>query len=170
MVVNIKVEGLSKLQNNLKSKVEKISGNTRFWDSMGMYIQRQTINERFGKEQSPKGAKWKPISEKTKENRRNKSEMKILQDTGELRRSVKYKASQNGVIVGTNLKYAAIHHFGGRIPVSSKMRKFLHYKGIHLRKGTKFITIPARPYLGLNVADRKHIINSFTAYLKRNGF
>jgi len=51
------------------------------------------------------------------------------------------------VRIGTNVKYARIHEFGGTINVTKKMRGFLHYKGIHLRKNTTNINIPARPFL-----------------------
>jgi phage gpG-like protein len=49
--------------------------------------------------------------------------------------------------VGSDKKYAAIHEEGGTINVTDKMRRALHYKGMHLRKGTKKITMPKRPYL-----------------------
>lgn len=41
----------------------------------------------------------------------------------------------------------AIHEFGATINVTEKMRKFLHYKGIHLNSNTTQITIPARSFL-----------------------
>lgn len=53
----------------------------------------------------------------------------ILTDSTRLRNSIYYIASGSGVIVGTNVVYAAIHQFGGRAG-----------------RGLK-VTIPARPYL-----------------------
>ena len=71
--------------------------------------------------------------------------MKILQDTGELRRSIHFRADNNGVIIGSKLKYAATHQFG---------------------RGK----IPARPYLGINELEKKHIRNLFRDYIKRHSF
>ena len=51
------------------------------------------------------------------------------------------------ITIGSDLVYSAIHEFGGTIRVTPKMRAFLHYKGIHLKKTTTQITMPKRPYL-----------------------
>lgn len=51
---------------------------------------------------------------------------------------------------GTDLNNAslgAVHEFGATILVTDKMRKYLHYKGIHLKKDTTEINIPARAFL-----------------------
>lgn len=42
---------------------------------------------------------------------------------------------------------AEVHEFGVTIEVTEKMRNFLHYKGIHLKKSTTSITIPERSFL-----------------------
>jgi len=39
----------------------------------------------------------------------------------------------------------AIHEYGALIPVTEKMRSFLHYIGIHLSPNTKIVRIPPRP-------------------------
>lgn len=41
----------------------------------------------------------------------------------------------------------AIHEFGATIQVTEKMRAYLHHIGIHLKKDTTSITIPARSFL-----------------------
>lgn len=41
----------------------------------------------------------------------------------------------------------AIHEFGATIKVTEKMRAYLHHIGIHLKKETTTITIPARSFL-----------------------
>lgn len=59
----------------------------------------------------------------------------ILKDRGRLVRSIRRKARPEGVAVGTNLIYGAIHQFGG--PAG---------------RGKK-VEIPARSYLGVSEAD-----------------
>ena len=47
----------------------------------------------------------------------------------------------------TNAQLGAIHEFGATINVTDKMRAYLHHIGIHLKKDTTTITIPARSFL-----------------------
>lgn len=41
----------------------------------------------------------------------------------------------------------AVHEFGATIIVTPKMRSFLHYIGVHLRKDTTQVEIPSRSFL-----------------------
>lgn len=52
-----------------------------------------------------------------------------------------------GVLKGESQWLASIHEYGCKIPVTPKMRAFLHSQGIHLKKSTKVITIPERSFL-----------------------
>lgn len=47
----------------------------------------------------------------------------------------------------TNAELGAVHEFGASIPVTEKMRNYLHYKGIHLKADTTSINIPTRSFL-----------------------
>lgn len=42
---------------------------------------------------------------------------------------------------------AGIHEYGCNIPVTEKMRKYLHSQGLHLKPSTKNIHIPERSFL-----------------------
>ena len=146
MLISVKVEGLDKVRHKLKVTADKLRDMHQFWTSVGMYVQRQTIRERFNKEQSPEGTKWKPLAPSTikhRKKRHKKGNMKILQDTGELRRSIAYEASNDSVRIGSKLKYARTHQFG---------------RGY----------IPARPFLGVTVSEKKHITSMFSQYIKRH--
>ena len=146
MQINIQVEGLARVQQKLKVTADKLQNLTPFWQTVGMYVQRQTIRERFNKEQSPDGQKWKPLAESTikrRKKRHKRGNMKILQDTGELRRSIAYEADSHSVRVGSKLKYARTHQFG---------------------RGK----IPARPFLGITNNEKEHITSMFRQYLKRH--
>ena len=148
MQINIKAEGINSLKQSLQSRIDRLQNLQPFWQLVGMYVQKQTIKERFDREQSPDGTKWKALAPATVKHRmrRNKSGyMKILQDTGELRRSVTYEAGQSYVRIGSNLKYARTHQFG---------------------RGN----IPARPFLGITSNERNHIKGMFREYLKRHVF
>lgn len=158
MKINIKAEGTNRLKQRLNTQAQNLLNLQPFWQLVGMYVQNQTIKERFDKEQAPDGTKWKPLSPirvKQRMKRHKTGNMKILQDVGNLRDSVQYEAGQNYVRIGSNLKYARIHQFGGTI----------HFKK---RKGS--VAIPARPYLGVTPNERQYINNLFRAYLKRHVF
>ena len=47
----------------------------------------------------------------------------------------------------TNAQLGAIHEFGATINVTEKMRAYLHYHKLHLRKETNTIVIPTRSFL-----------------------
>lgn len=52
-----------------------------------------------------------------------------------------------GALRGENAWLAGIHEYGCRIPVTDKMRAFMHYRGIHLKKSTTVIVIPERSFI-----------------------
>lgn len=52
-----------------------------------------------------------------------------------------------GALRGSNAWLAGIHEYGCNIPVTPKMRAFLHSKGLHLKSSTKVIKIPERSFL-----------------------
>lgn len=71
-----------------------------------------------------------------------------LRDTGRLERSITQRADANGVTVGTNLRQARIHQFGGVI--KAKPGKRLAFPGPDGELiFAKRVTIPARPYFPL---------------------
>jgi len=112
-------------------------------------IMNSGVRECFDQQTGPDGQAWKPLSGATKRMRRGGgAAAKILQDTGRLKASIANRVTNRDAITGTNLRYAAIQNFGGKIKVTPKMRAFLHWRGVHLRGRTKFITIPARPFIG----------------------
>ena len=52
-----------------------------------------------------------------------------------------------GALQGEHAWLAGIHEYGCKIPVTDKMRKYLAAQGLHLKKSTKYITIPERSFL-----------------------
>jgi len=83
---------------------------------------------------------------------------KTLIDKGQLRDSYTYQvfADGSGVEVGSDLIYAAIHHFGGetgrrRSRASLRSRHTAHPVHNHA------VTLPARPVLGINEDDEQEI-------------
>ena len=174
MEIKVKSAGIKKLTEKVQQRKNSLLDLSTFWDSVGMYMVKRTMRH-FQQEQSPDGVKWKPLSTARirQRNKRHKGgRMKILTDTGELRRSIAYKAYKSSVIFGSVLKYAAIQQFGGTITARRK-GVYKHNYGPGKPKGGSYsyrwnIKIPARPYLGVTEDDRRKVLSMMKIYLKRN--
>lgn len=57
------------------------------------------------------------------------------------------QAIEVGVLQGESKWLASIHEYGCDIPVTDKMRAYLHGQGLHLKDSTKRIRIPERSFL-----------------------
>lgn len=60
---------------------------------------------------------------------------------------LKGRKVQVGVLQGDHAWLAGIHEYGCDIPVTPKMRAFLHSQGLHLKESTTHIHIPERSFL-----------------------
>lgn len=84
-----------------------------------------------------------------------------LVDSGRLKASITRAHDNTLAVVGTNVEYAPIHHFGGVIkPKTAKA----------LKLGNRFakkVTIPARPFLMLTPDDEKEIEYTVQDYLSQ---
>jgi phage virion morphogenesis protein len=139
-----------------------------------------STQQRFESEAGPDGQKWQPLKARTASARAGRGRKKrgsdhILRDTVRLYNSLSTSSDSESATVGTNVEYAAIHQFGGVIKQGERTQK-LSLKRIRGSKKVRFvkagtkgatehdvtigareITIPARPYLGINDADRIEI-------------
>ena len=67
----------------------------------------------FKESKDPYGTPWQRLKASTIKRRRKGSSQPLL-DTGRLRNSIAFRLVGNGVEVGTSVRYAAIHQFGGK--------------------------------------------------------
>ena len=155
MEVHVRCIGMARLIEKLRDKEEDIADMRNFWRSVGLYLEKRSTKDCFGKEQSPDGTKWPPWSEKYRKRmeKLGKGGNKILNDHGShgLLGSVKYVAFKARVIVGSNLRYARRHQLGD--------------KGWAAGGGG----MPARPYLGVTEQDRTEILRMMRDYFRRHG-
>lgn len=59
------------------------------------------------------------------------------------------------------LMIATVNEFGCNIDVTPKMRAWLHWKGLHLKKGTDQIVIPERPFIRGTYDNKKSEMDRF---------
>ena len=60
---------------------------------------------------------------------------------------MKDRSVKVGALQGDHAWLAGIHEYGCNIPVTPKMRAFLHHQGLHLKPSTTVIKIPERSFL-----------------------
>lgn len=146
------------------------------------------VEDNFAEEGRPKWMGLKPSSNKKRQGG------KILQDTSRLVSSITPHSDATSAAVGTNVKYAAIHQFGGDIKRNAYSRKVRHRtdrdgnllrtgkfggKGLIFAKdshkrvitrwfevGAHTINIPARPFLGLSDSGCERIVQAVNDYLR----
>ncbi len=110
---------------------------------------RQHVDERFEDERGPGGVPWK------QSRRAREQKGQTLSDTGRLRQSITFRAARDSVEIGTDVRYAAVHQFGATI--CAKTAKGLRFKvglgGSGGWRRLRQVTIPARPFLGLDQQD-----------------
>lgn len=111
-------------------------GLVKFLNRVGSMVKSQT-SRAFENERSPFGEKWQPHAPATtrKKLAEKKLGAKILQDTGLLATSIVSHTTDKSVSVGSNVRYAHIHQFGGLAGRNHKVK------------------IPARPFLPINERD-----------------
>jgi len=114
-----------------------------------------------------------------------------LQDTRRLYNSIQPTSGATYARVGTNVRYAAIHHFGGPIKRKERQTTLRFSEGfrgplqpgqsrpndrfatkrkagysMHATVGAHTITMPARPYMQLTVAGTQKLVRRMKQYLE----
>ena len=126
-------------------------------------IMADAVEENFAQEGRPK---WLGIQPNPR-----RDGGKILQDSGRLAASIVSSSDNDGAVVGTNVKYAAIHQFGGQTRahiIRPRNKKALAFGGRVVKQvnhpGSK---IPARPFLNLTEVDLDEMEGTAEDYLRK---
>ncbi len=109
-----------------------------------------STQQRFMDERAPDGTTW------TQSFRAKETGGKTLRFSNLLYQSIHGEASETEAQWGTNMEYAGTHQFGAVIvPKVKKALRFALANGKFVT--VKKVKIPARPFLGLNDADKTRI-------------
>ncbi len=155
--ISVESRDLTRANARLQALARRGQDMTPMLDNIGASLVAST-QQRFEREEGPDGKAWTPLSKATLLNRlggkrkaftkkgalrkpaaRRLAGFKILQVSGLLRDSITHRASGTQVEVGTNKIYGGIHQRGGK---AGRGRQ---------------VTIPARPYLGIDDSDDAEI-------------
>ena len=125
---------------------------------------RESTLERFKQSKGPDGRRWKTSIRAAQEGG------KTLIQSAQLRNSIHDKSDASGFAVGTNVKYAATHQFGepGRT-IRARKKKALRFQvgGKWVTKKQVRITIPARPFLGIDGQDKADVGEAWRELARR---
>lgn len=125
--------------NQLRQKISRLASMLIDTGPLMRDISRALVSESLQNFQAQGRPRWAGLSPRTLSQRRGGDGM-ILQDTGQLKGSIKHSWTSDVATVGAgsgaSSRYAAIHQFGGRT-------------GRGLRT-----VIPARPYLPITASGR----------------
>jgi phage virion morphogenesis protein len=164
--------------SQLGALIARTSNPVKLFQDIGASLVTST-QHRFDTETAVDGSPWPPSL------RVKAHGGKTLQLSGRLYRSITAQAAPTGVEIGTNVIYAAIHQFGGPINQGARkatihfkagktgQQRFSKKKGATSSKdvsiGARTITMPARPFIGLDDADDRAILKIAEAFLAGPG-
>ena len=160
MTDSIQFHGQEKITQWLNRVLKETKDSTELLHEIGSILESNTkerINSGIGVDDKPWQKSW----------RARVQGGTTLRDTSRLYNAIKYQViGGKRVVVGTNVMYAALMHFGGTI--KPKHGKFLTFKtptGGWVR--VKSVTIKPRPYLGVSVDDSQDILFTIEEYLEK---
>ncbi len=138
--INIEVQGLDEIGAALE-RLQQAAGNLLpVFRDIGEHL-LLAHDERFKAQESPEGDPWAPLSEMYKaRKKRNKGKILVLDDV--LAGTLRYQATAESVLFGTDRVYGASHQFG-----------------------RDERNIPARPFLGLSATDGDEVLRLIGEHL-----
>lgn len=119
-------------------------------------IGENTTRERFHTQLDPQGARWKPSL------RAQIRGGKTLTQYGRLGDSISHRSDSKKAEWGTNVIYAGIHQFGGRIRAKNggKLRFRLASGGY---ASVDEVVMPQRAFLGISTNDQADMLDAIEA-------
>jgi phage virion morphogenesis protein len=130
------------IRQKLQQLQQRLGDLQPIYRELGEYLLLST-DIRWEREIDPDGNRWKALTPFTRSQKESLGRIdKILQSTGRLRASIRYRANSQKLVVGTNVKYARNHQLG-------------------------INGVPQRKFLGLSIDDRQEIIRVLNRYLDK---
>lgn len=158
ITIEVRDQELTDLIERLRRKLVNLQP---VMDEIGAAV-NLSVKRNFEEQGRP--SKWIPSA------RVRRAGGQTLNDTGRLRNSFTHRASANQVVIGTNVRYAAMLHFGGKTAarvIRAKNGKALNIPGIGFRRSVNHpgSSIPARPFLMIQEQDKTIIGKILNRYL-----
>ena len=158
VALDMRLEGRGRAEQQLRAIAAGIADRQPLMDAIGLYLESSTL-DRFDQERGPDGTPWQQSL------RAKEQGGKTLTDHAHLRQSVTYNATNDRVEWGSNMIYARPHQEGATITAKGGGRlKFRLPGGLGFRSVLS-VTLPARPFLGVNEEDERQIVGLAEDYV-----
>lgn len=153
----------------------------RMYLDMGEHL-LATTQQRFSTQSAPDGSPWQALTP-AYQRRKRKNKNRILVLDAYLKNLLRYQATSDELLVGSDRPYAAIHHLGGTIEIAARSQQAYFRRDKNGDVGQRFvkkarsnfaqritigpytITIPARPFLGISTNDEQILLEIATRHL-----
>lgn len=133
---------------SLAQTAESLQQGKKLYGMLGEAL-RTIHKQRFEKEQaSPEGEKWQPLSPKYRVKKKRNADKVLIRD-GYLKNLLRYQADDNGVVFGSDRKYARLHQFGSN------------------KASGRGSGIPARPWLGVSKKNEDYLLAKTEHFIRR---
>ncbi|MFD1439051.1 virion morphogenesis protein [Acinetobacter sp. ANC 4282] len=159
MADTIQFHGQEKITEWLNKVLKQAGDHSKLMHNIGSVLEhntKQRINTGIGTDDKPWQKSW----------RAKLQGGTTLRDTSRLYNSIKYTVLDGGkrVVVGTNVFYAPVLHFGATI--RAKTGKYLKFKTtMGGWAQIQSVIIPPRPFLGMSVDDSQEVLFEIEEYL-----
>lgn len=159
MADSIQFHGQEKITEWLNKVLKQAGDHSKLMHNIGSVLEhntKQRINTGIGTDDKPWQKSW----------RAKLQGGTTLRDTSRLYNSIKYTVLDGGkrVVVGTNVFYAPVLHFGATI--RAKTGKYLKFKTtMGGWAQIQSVIIPPRPFLGMSVDDSQEVLFEIEEYL-----
>lgn len=159
MTDKIQFHGQEKITQWLNRVLREAGDHSKLMHNIGSILEfntKQRINTGIGTDDKPWQKSW----------RARMQGGTTLRDTSRLYNSIKYTVLDGGkrVIVGTNVFYAPVMHYGATI--RAKTGKYLKFKTtMGGWAQIQSVIIPPRPFLGMSVDDSQEVLFEIEEYL-----
>lgn len=177
-------------QLRLQELLDRMSDRRPFYAAVGERLVG-SAGENFRREADPDGTPWLSLRPSTIRARQRLGQLPLTilrsnskgRSGSSLAGSINFDATTEGVKVGSPKEYAAIHQLGGTIQKPERAAKIYRVKAADGTVGRQFvkksaanhvtdvtipahgIKIPARPYLGISIADEEGIFEDAALWL-----
>lgn len=170
-MIAIKLDSMNRAieeENAIMEKRYRRLKDTMELNKMVSMMAYRDVIEHFDLEQGPDG-RWKKLEMSTIESRKHGGS-KPLQDTGRLKRSIRFRGTLTEAHVYTTLSYAGPHQFGAKIPdrkAKGKKPMPIHdgRGNLFFRRFAKGFTLPSRPFLWISKSLREKLGGSILSYV-----
>lgn len=150
IVIDARTDGLEALGAALM-RMRLLGQSPRpIWEAIGQYGESST-RSRFKNQAGPDSKRWVPSI------RAREAGGQTLIMKARLLRSITHNANNSGTAWGTNVIYAGTHQFGAVIKAKSAGALRFKMPGGNFVT-VKQVTIPARPFLGVNADDGREML------------